>query len=76
MSDNYAVNRPGRSDGDTIDDPIDRVAQKFKTGNEGEVQLAARQLRTKRGRMIENDFPFPAVNQRSGIEIFDTTDAK
>ena len=55
---------------------INRVAQKFETGNERDIEFARGQFAAERRGMIEIDRPRPAVNQRPGVEIFDAADAQ
>jgi hypothetical protein len=76
MRNDNAVNGPSRRNGNIINDSIDRVAQKFETGNKSNIELAARKPLTERRWMIEIDLPSPPLDERAGIEIFDAADAK
>jgi len=40
MCDDYAVNRSARGNGNVINDPVDRVTQKFKTGDKRNIKFA------------------------------------
>jgi len=83
MRNDNAVNGPSRRNGNIIDDSIDRVAQKFETGNKSNIDLAARKPLAERRWMIEihlasppSDEASPPSDERAGIEIFDAADAK
>jgi hypothetical protein len=41
MRDNYAVNRSVRRNGNVINDPVDRVTQKFETGYKRNIKFAS-----------------------------------
>ena len=55
MRNKHAVDRTRRGNGDTIHDSIDRVAQELEARDEGHIELAVRELITKRRGMIERD---------------------
>ena len=76
MRDNHAVNRAVGSDRCMINDPVNRISEKFETGNERNIQLAAREPSAKRGWVIKHYLAGPAVGQRPRVEIFNTADAK
>ena len=57
-----AVNGAVGRNGNAVDDPIDRIAQKFETGYERKIKITQRKLPAKRGRMIEPDGARPAAN--------------
>ena len=76
MRNDNAVNGPSRRNGNTIDDSIDRVAQKFETGNKSNIELTARKPLAKRRWIIEIHLTRPPTNERAGVEIFDAADAK
>jgi hypothetical protein len=40
MRDDYAVNRSVRGNRNVINDPVDRVAQKFETGDKRNIKFA------------------------------------
>ena len=48
MSDANAVNRPVGSDRNAIDDPVNRITQKFETRNQRNIEITARELRAER----------------------------
>ena len=76
MREEDAVDRAIGGDRELIDDRVDRVAQKFETGNKRDIEFARGKLPAKRRRMIEMHRATPAVDERPGVEIFDATDAK
>jgi len=41
MRDDYAVNRSARGNGNVINDPVDRVTQKFETGDKRNIKFAS-----------------------------------
>jgi hypothetical protein len=74
-NDNTVNLAPGRNR-DSVDDSVNRTTQKFETGNEGNVEIAAIEFSTKRCRMIKiNGAPPPSVNQGASVEIFNAADA-
>ena len=75
MGDDHAVNGAVRRDRNIIDNPVNRVAQKFQTGDKGNIQLTACKPLTERRWMIEIHLSRPPANKRAGVEIFDATDA-
>src|SRR5205085_11573636 len=68
--------RAVRRNGNAIDDPVNRITQKFETGNERDVQFAARELRAKRRGVIEHDDAGPSMNQGTRVEIFNAANTK
>ena len=75
MRDDDTVNLTPGGNRDAVDDPVNRTTQKFETGNEGNVEIAAIEFSTKRCRMIKiNGAPSPTVNQGTSVEIFNATD--
>ena len=44
MRDDHAVNRASARDRNAIDDAIDRIAEKFETGNERNIEIGRAQL--------------------------------
>jgi len=76
MRDDNAVNRSGGGNRYIIDDSINWVAQKFETGNKGNVEAAARKSFAEHRWMIEVDGAGPSSNQWTSIEVFDATDAE
>jgi len=76
MRNDNAVNGPSRRNGNIIDDSIDRVAQKFETGNKSNIELTTCKPLAERRWMIEIHLTSPPANERAGIEIFDAADAK
>jgi hypothetical protein len=76
MRDEYAVNRTIRRNRNAVDDPIDRIAQKFGARDEGKIDITTRELRTQRRRIIERNLSRPTANQRPSVEIFDAADAQ
>jgi len=63
MRDDDTVNLTPGGNRDAVDDPVNRTTQKFETGNEGNVEIAAIEFSTKRCRVIKiNGAPAPAVN--------------
>jgi len=75
MRNDNAVNRSGGGNGNVIDDSVNWIAQKFEAGDERNIEIAARELRAKRSRMIERDLTRPAADERAGVKIFDAPDA-
>src|SRR5215470_16828855 len=76
MRDDHAVNRAVRCNGNTINDSINRVAQKFEAGDKRNIALAVRESFAKRRWMIERHRAWPSSNERKGIKVFDAADAK
>jgi len=76
MCNDHAVNRAYGRDRNIINNPVDRVAQKFETGNKSNIELTARKPLAKRRWMIEIHLTRPPANERAGVEIFDAADAK
>ena len=76
MSNDHTENWAVRANGDTVDDSVDGVTQKFETGNQGHIQISSRKLAAKGGRVIKNDFARPTMNEWPGVEIFNATDSK
>ena len=72
----YAVNGTGGGNRNVIDDAVNGIAQEFETGNEGDIEIAAGQLRAKRGRVIEYHLAGPATNERARVEILNATDSE
>ena len=50
-----------------VNDLIDRVAQKFETGNKRDIELAFRQSLTQSGWMIELNIALPTADKRTSI---------
>jgi hypothetical protein len=75
MRDDDAVNRAVGGNGNTIDNAIKWVAQKFEAGDEGDVEIATGELGTERRRMIECDRAGPPTNERTGVEVFYAAEA-
>ena len=48
MRDDYAVNRSIRRNGNVINDPVNRVTQKFKTGDKRNIKFASGEFIAKR----------------------------
>ena len=48
MRDDYAVNRSVRGNGNVINDPVDRVTQKFETGYKRNIKFASREFIAER----------------------------
>jgi hypothetical protein len=48
MRDDYAVNRSVRGNGKIITDPVDRVSQKFETGDKRNIKFASGKLIAER----------------------------
>jgi len=71
-----AVDRSGGRNRNIIDDPVDRVAKEFETRDERDIEITVRKLCAKGGGMIERNRTWPAVNERTGVEIFDAADAE
>ena len=71
MSDNDAVDAPARRNRYVVYDAVNRVSQKFETGNKGDIEFAALEFSTQCSWMIEINSSVPSVNQRACIEIFD-----
>ena len=63
-------------DRDAIDDRVDRVTQILKAGDESDVEFARSQPPAKRRRMIEMHRAAPTVDERPGVEVFDTPEAQ
>ena len=76
MCDDDAVNRTDGGNGYVIDNPVNRIAQEFETGNEREIEFTAHELHAKRRGIIEHNVSRPTMNERSGVEIFDATDSQ
>jgi len=72
----YAVNGTGGGNRNVIDDAVNGIAQEFETGNEGDIEIAAGQLRAKRGRVIEYHLAGPATNERACVEILNASDSE
>ena len=67
MRDYYAVNRAVGRNRNVVNDPIDRVAQKFEAGNKRDVELALRESLTQGGRMVELNVARPAADERTSV---------
>ena len=76
MRDNDTVNRSVGGNGNVINDPVNRVTQKFEAGDERNIEFAGCKFIAERRRMIEIHLAFPAVDERAGVEIFYATDAE
>jgi hypothetical protein len=76
VRDNDTVNRPVRTNGNIVNDPVNRVTQKFEAGDERNIEFGGGKFIAQRRRMIEVHLTFPAVNERAGVEIFYATDAE
>ena len=76
MRDENAVNRPVGGNGNIVNDPVNRIAKEFETGNECNIEITARQLSAQRCRMIKHNFTRPAENEWARVEIFDAADAE
>ena len=76
MRDNDTVNRSVGGNGYVINDPVNRVTQKFEAGDERKIEFAGRKFIAERRWMIEVHVAFPAVDERAGVEIFYATDAE
>src|SRR6266404_3841025 len=74
VPDKNAVHRAARRDRNAVDERVNRVAQKFETGNERDVELGGGQFLAEHARMSEHDFARPSVNERAGVEILNATD--
>src|SRR6266513_2743722 len=74
MGYDHAVNRAGRRNGDIIHDSINRVAKKFETGDERNIELTVRKPLAEHRWMIEVHLTLPPSNERTGVEIFDAPD--
>src|ERR1700674_5259640 len=74
MRENDAVHRPMRRSANAIDKGVNGVAQKFETRDERDLQRAARQFVAQLAGMIEDNFAFPSLNERTGVEILYATD--
>src|SRR5947208_8636378 len=74
--DNHAVDGPMRSDRHAVDDKEFRAKKQLEARDEGDVQVALRELCTKCCRMVENDAPRPAVNERPRVQILNAADAQ
>jgi len=74
MRDDHAVNRAGRRNGNVIHDSVNRVAYKFETGDEGNIELTICKPLAERRWMIEMHLSAPPSNKRTGVEIFDAPD--
>ena len=75
MRNYYAVNGAVGRNGNIVNDPIDRVAQKFEAGNKCDVELAFGESLTQSGRMVELNIARPAADERTSVEILNATDA-
>src|SRR4051794_19189788 len=74
MSQEDALDRAVTSDGNIIDNRVDRVLEELEAGDEGHVEVAGRQLVAKHAGMIKFDWPVPAEDQWTCVEIFDAAD--
>ena len=73
---NNAVNRATCRNGNAVDNPVNRVAEKLEAGNESDIEFTRAEPPAKRRWMIELDRPRPAMDKRPGIEIFNAADAQ
>ncbi len=76
IGDDDAVNRPVGGYRNAVNDPVNWIAQKLKTRDQRNIQIAAGELSAKRRGMIENDLPFPTFNERTRVEVFNAADSK
>ena len=76
MRNKHTVNGAGRTNRDMVDDSIDRVAQEFEARDERHIELAVRELITKRRGMIERDWSVPSMDQRSSVKIFNAANSQ
>jgi hypothetical protein len=74
MRDHHAVNRSVGRDRNIVNNPVDRIAQKFETGNKSYVEFTVRKLFAKCRRMIEFHLARPSSNERTSVEIFNAPD--
>jgi hypothetical protein len=76
MRENDAENRTVAGNGDVIDQHVARIAQDLEDRHERGVEFASREVARQRRGMIENDRAVVAVNQRTGVQILNATDAE
>jgi hypothetical protein len=67
VRDYYTVNRAVGRNGNVVNDPIDRVAQKFEAGNKRDVKLAFRKSLAQSGRMVELNLAGPGADERTSV---------
>jgi len=76
MCDHDAVNRSLGRNRNVLNNPVNRVTQKFEAGNKRDIKLTVREPLTQCRWMIEIDAASPAVNERTSVKIFYATDAQ
>ena len=70
------MDRPVRGDRDAVHQGVDRIPQEFETRYQGHVQEAAGEPIAESARMIVNDFPGPAMDERARVEILNASNPK
>ena len=76
VCDDDAVNRSVRGNGNIVNDPVNRVTQKFEAGDERDIEFPGRKFIAQRRWMIDVHIALPTVDERAGVEIFYATDAE
>jgi hypothetical protein len=76
VRDNDTVNRSVRGNANVINDPVNRVTQKFEAGDERNIEFPGRKFIAERRWMIEVHIAFPTADKRAGVEIFYATYAE
>ena len=76
MCDDHAVNRTFGRNRNSIDNAISGIPEKFETGNQRNIEIAALQLGAQDRRMIKNNFARPTADQRPSIEIANATNTE
>ena len=76
MCDDHAVNRAYGRDRNIINNPVNRVAQKFETRDKSNIDLTARKPLAERRWMTKVYLASPPSDERTSVEVFDAADAK
>ena len=76
MSKHDTVNGTIGRDADIIDNSVDWIAKEFEAGDQGDIDLAACELSTKRRGTIQRDGTGPVVDERTRIEVFYATESR
>jgi hypothetical protein len=76
MRNDDAINRSVGRNRNIINDPVDRVPQKFKAGDKRNIEFFRGESVAEGRRIIKVQFGLPAVDEWTRIEIFYATNAE
>ena len=76
MRHDNAVNHSIGRNRNGVDNRVNRITQKFETGDERYIQFAGREFAGERRGMIEIYRSAPVVNERTRVEIFNAAESQ